>query len=205
MKCKRVLENLSAYADGELGSKLRRQIGMHLAVCERCAAELSRLEQVTDAARASLRRIVSETAPPDGLRERVMRATEPMRPHRPILIPVRTLAGAAAIIALMSGFLGSVVQESRSRSEREAFLRKIVEQGRELDRARGDSQAARTQLMIAEARRSAMGDQWRVASAVPKESDVVTEGRSPGAGSWPPALSSLQMPGARSLLKNGLF
>lgn len=205
MKCKKVLKDLSAYADGEVGSGLRERMERHLEVCEGCAAELSRLREVTDAAKRSLRAVASAKSPPQGLRERVMEATEPLRPHRAILIPAGRLAAGAIGIALASGLLVGAVQELRFRSERAALSETVSERSRELRTVRRDSEAARTQLSLTEAKLRRTEAALRLASSVQRESEREGEGLSPeGRRPWP-VLCSLQTPEAESLLKNGLF
>jgi len=206
MKCRKVRNNLSAYADGELSSRLRRNFEAHLAACEKCAAELASLREVAETAKTSLRTIVSEKAPPHDLRERVMRAAEPAPLRRPVLIPAARLAAAAVVIALASGFLVGVGQELRFRSEREALRRKIAEQRHEITQAKADSGAARTQLTIAEARLAAVEKELQLASTAGKGGDrLVEEVPGPARRPWPPVFSSLQLPGAEGILSNGLF
>ncbi len=206
MKCRKVRDNLSAYADGELRLRLRRRVETHLAACENCATELSRLVEITDAAKTSLRRVFSDKAPRSNFRERVMQATEPVRVRRPILVTAGKLAAAAVTIALASGLVVGGVQELRFRGERAAFRQKDAEQRRALVLATADSKRASAQLRKAEARLSKVETQLRLATAIRKKDDrLVEEGPSRRPRSWPPMLSSLQMPGADSLLKNGLF
>lgn len=206
MKCGKVGKNLSAYADGELKSKLRQRVERHLALCEKCAAELAGLKELTEAARATLRKMVSAKAPPHDLRERVMQAVQPIRASRPILIPVRKLVVGAALIALASGSCVGVGLELRFRSEREVFRRRIAEQRSAIAVAEKDSATARAHLVETRTALRMMREQLRLAFAERIAIAEVAE-RAPAAGrsAWPPVLSSLQMPGAKSLLENGLF
>jgi len=206
MKCRSVQKNLSAYADRELRRRLRRQVEKHLALCEKCAAELLCLEKVDQAAKTSLRRVVSDKAPPRDLRERVMRAAQAVRARRPILLPVGKLAAAAVIIAFASGLIVGLVQEVRFRSERESLRQTIAEQRGEITIAKRDSGTAREQLIEAQARLAKMEAQLALASALRDDSKRLAEGApGPRRRPWPPVICLLQMSDAESLLKNGLF
>ena len=204
MNCGRVRQNLSAYADGELGTKLRRKVAGHLAACEKCSAELSRLEEVTEAARKSLLKVVSAKTPPGGFREGVMEATQAIPLHRPLLIPARQFAAVAVVIAVASGLLIGLMQEWRFRSAKGALHQKIVQQDMALALAKSDWRRARMQVLAADAKLSELKEQLRLASAEKTEREKTAEGAL-APGTWPPVLLSLQAPGARSLLENGLF
>lgn len=64
LRCRDVLEHLSAYVDGELAPALVRQVHAHLGVCDRCERFGGRFAQVL----VALRR---EFAPPEELRPEV--------------------------------------------------------------------------------------------------------------------------------------
>ncbi len=204
MKCRKVWDNLSAYADGELGEKLRRRVEKHLGVCERCATELSRLEEVTEAAKRSLMNTVSAKLPPDDLRDRVMRSTESVRGQRVLLVSVRRLAMAAVLVALASGLLAWMLTDRASRFQRESLLRRVTEKDRALAIAKGDLKGAHAELMELESRLKGVQRELLLASARRATEDEFAE-RAPSRLTWPPMLSSLDIPDAENLLKNGFF
>jgi len=206
MKCEKIRKNLSAYADGELGGKLRQQIAGHLSVCEKCAEELSSLEKIAGMAKSSLREMVSAKVPPSDLRAQVMRAVESEKAPRTVMISVRRLVAGTALVALMAGFLMGIVLESRFRSQREVFRREIAEQRRILDIAQSNANGNRTQLLAARATLIETEEKLRLAQRRASEGDQIAAETATGKRyAWRPVLSSLQMPGARSLLENGLF
>jgi hypothetical protein len=93
------LDRLGDSIDGRLSAEDQREVEMHLAICEACAARRDRLETLVGAARA----LPDEIEPPagawDDLRERIA--------PRPITLSARhwSLLAAAAVIliALSSG------------------------------------------------------------------------------------------------------
>jgi anti-sigma factor (TIGR02949 family) len=200
MNCSKIRKNLSAYADGELGARPRRKINRHLAHCEKCAAELAGLEEVTQTAKHSLQSVVSGRVPPADLRNRIIGAAHRLRPPRPLLVPVRRLVAGAAIVALASGLFAGFVIGSRFRSERENFRSRIAELDRALALAQVDNVVAQARLVEARAKLMDAEQQLRLASAKALQPTL------PGAARlWPPVLSSIQKPDVQSLLENGLL
>ena len=206
MKCKKVSHNLSAYMDGELRHGLRKKIETHLAICSTCSAELSRFEQLNREAKVSLENVLADKTAPPGLRREIMGDIEPLPRRRPVLVPLRRLAFAGAVTALASAVLVGAIQELRFRQQRAALSRRILDQGHELAIMKTDFRAARRQLSRTEAMLAQAEAQLRFAASVHEGAQPITDGEiGPLPRAWPPALSSLQVPGARGLLKNGLL
>ena len=206
MKCKKVSHNLSAYMDGELPRGLRQKVESHLTACSRCSAELSRLEQVNREAKSSLERVLGAKESPPGLRRGILEAIEPLPRHRPVMVPLRRLAFAGTVVALASGVLVGAIQEVRFRHQRAALDRRILDQGHELAIVKTDFGAARRQLSRSEAMLAQAQAQLRFVASIGEGVPPTTEGETgPRTRAWSPVLSSLQVPGARGLLSNGLL
>jgi anti-sigma factor RsiW len=204
MKCEKVRRNLSAYADGEVGEKLRGQIAEHLSVCERCAAEFSQLEEVAGMAKSSLREMLSAKRLPSDLRPMVMRSVQPIRPPRVVVLSVRNVVAGAALISLIVATLVGVVLGSSFRSQRDALRVQIAEHRRALNAATSEATAVEERLMVTQARTDALEEELRLAVEKVSDRDELASETS-RAYAWRPVFSSLQMPGARRLLENGLF
>jgi hypothetical protein len=204
MKCEKVQRNLSAYADDEVGQKLREQIAEHLAVCERCAAEFSQLDKVASMAKSSLRDVLSAKQSPSGLRAQVMRSIEPIPAPRMLVLSVRSLVAGAALISLIVGSLVGVVAGSRFHSERDTLRMEIAKQRQDLELAAGTASAAQKKLLAAHARADTLEEELRLLAQKASERDQLASETSTSYARGP-VLSSLQMPGARRILENGLF
>ncbi len=203
MKCAKVSKNLSAYVDGELGERLRRSVSEHLKTCEKCALQLSRLEEVARVTKASLQVLTSAKTSPAHMREQVIRGTQPLVAHRPLMIPVAQFALVLTIVALISGLLVGIVQGARFSAKRTALRREIAEQSRGLVGTVKESEETRTQLLAAQARLSEVEEKLRLASA--RKGLTGADAETPSTRPWRPVLCSLHVPGAESILKNGLF
>ena len=206
MKCNKVSRNLSAYMDGEFPRGLRQKVESHLTVCSKCSAELSRLEELNREAKRSLERVLGGRESPPGLRQEILGAIEPLPRRRPVMVPLRRLAFAGTVIALASGFFVGAIQELRFRHQRAALDRRILDRGHELAIVKTDFRAARRQLSRTEAMLSQTQAQLRFASSIGEGVQAINEGdMGTRTRMWSPVLSSLQVPGARGLLKNGFL
>ena len=96
-----------AYAVDALDDLERAQFERHLSRCPDCRAEVAGLRETS-----ALLAGTAETAPPDGLRDRVLAGIGTVRPLPPVveepptrrrLRPVALLAAAAAVVALAAG------------------------------------------------------------------------------------------------------
>ncbi len=206
MKCKKVRKNLSAYADGELKPRPRDRIAAHIASCRECSAELSRIQEVARAAKASVRSVVSAKEPPSDLRRQVMQALSPIPSPRCIPIPVRKLAAGAIVLSVVSGLFGAGLVGLRPGSEGNTLRRTVAVQRRVIAEAQRDSQTARAELLTVKARLSRTERELRVALV---RSGELARVLAQAPGEEPrlvrPAITSLEMPGAQSLLANGFF
>ena len=205
MKCKRILKNLSAYADGELKPKLRDRLTTHLASCEGCAAELSRVQKVAHAARASLRTIVSTKEPPSDLRRKLIQSLPPRPAPRRVFIPVRRLA-AAIILAFVAGSISTALLRLRSGLGPDALRRTIAVQRRAIADTQRVLRTAQEQLLAVKAKLTRTEQELRIASArIAESGPLVAQSIGEERRALRPFLSSVQMPGAQNLMENGLF
>lgn len=205
MKCEKVQKNLSAYVDGEVGLNLRQRMEEHLARCPMCAAERDAIEKVAAAASSSVRSLLCEKESPRDLRAEVMaRLTQPPA-RRVIVLPTRRFAAAALAILIGAFLLGILFQSSLS-SQGQPIQKEIAEcraslkaTRKEWDRAKRELATAREALGIVEERlrlaRQRIDEMERLAAQAPAGERSV----------WRPVVSSLQMPGARAILENGVF
>jgi anti-sigma factor (TIGR02949 family) len=206
MKCEKVQKNLSAYVDGEVGLKLRQRMEEHLAGCPACAAERDAIERIAAAASSSVRLRFSEKEAPHEIRAEVMRRLAQSPARRVVVLPARRLVAAAALGVLVGGLLVGFVLESGFRSQRQALRAEIEGSRAELAAARAEKESARTELSAARAALSVVEEELRLAQQRINETTRLAS-RAPRDEryAWRPVLSSLQMPGARALLENGLF
>jgi anti-sigma factor (TIGR02949 family) len=93
MRCKKAIEQLSAYLDGQLTAPEREAVRSHLAECARCRAELEALER-TARALADLPRLQA----PSDLRDRVMGKVAGVAPAEARPPRWRMYWGAAAAV-----------------------------------------------------------------------------------------------------------
>lgn len=206
MKCKKVQKNLSAYIDDEVSSRLRQRMERHLAGCPMCAAERDAIEKVAVAASSSVRSFLSGKETPRGFRAEVIGRLEQPPARRVVMIPVRRLVAAAALGVLVGGLLVGIVLESGFRSQRQALRAQIEGSRAELAAARAEKESARTELSAARAALGVVEEELRLAQERIDETSRLAA-QVPGGERyvWRPVLSSLQMPGARALLENGVF
>lgn len=206
MKCEKVQRNLSAYVDGEVSDRLRQRMVQHLAGCPMCAAERDAIERVAAAAKSSVRARALDEESPRGLRAEVMSRLEQFPPRRVVMVPARRLVAAAALGVLVGGLLVGLVLESGFRSQRQALRAEIAGSRAELAAARAEKESARTELSAARAALSVVEEELRLAQERMDETARLAS-RAPRDEryTWRPVLSSLQMPGARALLENGVF
>lgn len=205
MKCEKVQKDLSAYVDGEVGLKLRQRMEKHLARCPACAAEREAIEKVAAAAKSSLQTRTLDKESPRDLRANVMNRLEPSSPRRVVVLPARRLA-AAALASLIAAFLLGVLLQSSFSSQRQPLREEVAEcravlkaTSKERDRAKRELATAQEALGLVEEKlrlaRQQIDETERLAAQPPREERYV----------WRPVVSSLQMPGARALLENGVF
>jgi len=99
MDCEHLLEQLSAYLDGELTEDETQEVDEHLEGCEACRQELSRLERTV----LMVRRLPKEKAPSalaSAVAERIRAVPVPAPPQRRALWSVPTTLAAAAVLLL---------------------------------------------------------------------------------------------------------
>lgn len=87
--CQNIAPYLSAFADGELAEPLRSQVAQHVAVCERCTAEVSRIRMI-DRMVAGL----AHSTPSAGVYERALAAATQKASGQPRLLTRESLSGA---------------------------------------------------------------------------------------------------------------
>ena len=204
MKCGRVRKHLSAYLDGELDLSVRRQVDQHLESCPACAAELSKTKEVAAMTVQSLRKTVGAKSPPIGLQGRTVAAMEKIHPKWPRLIPVRQFALAAVVVALVTGFLVGAAMESRFRAERRDLEAALISQKKTLAAVRAGADMARTQMLRTEARLSRMENRLQAAMTL-RASQTGSAQQARQEATWPPIVSSLQIPPAEDLLQSRTF
>ncbi|MDP2899114.1 MAG: anti-sigma factor [bacterium] len=205
MKCEKVQKNLSAYVDSEIGSRLRQRMEKHLAGCPMCAAERDRIEKVAAAASSSVRLFLSDKEAPRDLRAQVMDRLEQSPARRVVVMPARRLA-AAALTGLVAAFFLGILFQSGFSLQRQALRNEIAECRAALRVARTNRDKARAELAAAQATLGVVDEELRLAQRRIDESERLAA-QVPGGERyvWRPVLSSLQMPGARALLENGVF
>ncbi len=205
MKCEKVQKNLSAYVDGEVCSRLRQRMEKHLAGCAMCAAERDAIEKVAAAAKSSVRAWASDKEAPRDLRAEVMDRLEQSPARRVVVMPARRLA-AAALASLVAAFFLGILFQSGFSSQGQALRNEIAECRAALRVARTNRDEARAELTFARTRLGTMDEELRLAQRRIDETERLAA-QVPGGERyvWRPVLSSLQMPGARALLENGVF
>jgi len=108
--CSIAREILGAYFDGELDASAELQFRLHLADCERCAAELDRLQMRRELIRGGS---LSYQAPPE-LEARIRKS---LGPDRRSSSAWRPLLAMAAAVLLVSGLSVRLLQMSRRASD----------------------------------------------------------------------------------------
>ena len=205
MKCEKVQKNLSAYVDGEGGSRLRQRMEKHLAGCPMCAAERDRIEKVAAAASSSVRLFLSDKEAPRDLRAEVMDRLEQLPARRVVVMPARRLA-AAALAGLVAAFFLGILFQSGFSLQGQALRKEIAGCRAALKAARSERDRAKTEWAAAQATLGVVEEELRLAQRQIDETERLAA-QVPGGERyvWRPVLSSLQMPGARALLENGVF
>ncbi len=205
MKCEKVQKNLSAYIDGEVSSRLRQRMVMHLARCPRCAAERDAIQKVAAAAKSSVRAWAFDRESPQDLRAGVMHRLQQSPARRVVVLPVGRLVGGA-LAGLVAAFSLGILLQSSFSSQGQPLRNEIAERRAALkattkkwERVKKDLASARATLSLVEERLRFA--QRRIDEGTPLASRAPRDERS----AWRPVLSSLQMPGARALLENGVF
>ncbi len=87
--CQNVAPYLSSFADGELAEPLHAQVAQHVAACERCMADVSRIRAI-DRMVAGL----AHTMPSAGVYERALAAATQKASGQPRLLTRESLSGA---------------------------------------------------------------------------------------------------------------
>jgi len=131
MTCRDILEDASAFLDGQLPPERRASVERHLEACPECAAEFDSLTQATGFVAARLR----EIEPSPALWRSIETAIAPPRP-RPASARLLDLfsshslrfaaAGAALALALGPGMY-SLVQYRQSRASLERYMAQYVQ------------------------------------------------------------------------------
>ena len=177
-------EDLSAYADGELGERARRAVESHLATCEACSALLSEL--------LSTKSLLSEL-PRAELRRSLTLGAEFAAERRPAPAPRRssfTFAPAAALTVLVALLFVDAIDTNGGSSNDGAFDASNSTAG---SRA-AEQPAASSGLALESAEAGQSGDDSGAAGAASSAQDGEGEQGTPSAALAPQAQDSQAAP-----------
>ncbi len=103
MDCKRCVEDLTAYLDGELGPEASAQVQSHLESCSSCSEEFRSFQQAADFVAAHVKELDLPLGSWSRLRKRIEGTKAPAFWNLPLLIRWRPAVAALACIAMLAG------------------------------------------------------------------------------------------------------